>query len=137
MGIETHIIHNASIMNAAGACGLQLYSFGYTISIPFFTPKYKPDSFYDRIVNNRKHGMHTLCLLDIKVREPDYDRLVKTGRTVYLPPRFMTVKQAVQQLLEVEDKKKAGGENAWAWEEGLCYCLCIACFTPPAFLCIQ
>lgn len=35
-GIETHIIHNASIMNACGACGLQLYNFGHTVSIPFF-----------------------------------------------------------------------------------------------------
>jgi diphthine methyl ester synthase len=27
-GIEVKIIHNASIMNAVGACGLQLYRFG-------------------------------------------------------------------------------------------------------------
>jgi len=28
MRIETKIIHNASIMNAIGCCGLQLYNFG-------------------------------------------------------------------------------------------------------------
>jgi diphthine synthase len=33
----------------------------------FFTPTWRPDSFYDRIRDNRKAGLHTLCLLDIKV----------------------------------------------------------------------
>lgn len=62
-GIKVHVIHNASIMNAAGACGLQLYNFGQTISIPFFTSEWRPDSFYNRIAYNAKGGMHTLCLL--------------------------------------------------------------------------
>ncbi|KAF0754345.1 hypothetical protein AaE_005368 [Aphanomyces astaci] len=30
------------------------------------------------------------------------------GRTVFLPPRFMSVNQAVEQLLEVEDKRQEG-----------------------------
>lgn len=38
-------------------------------------------------------GMHTLCLLDIKVKEPDFDALAK-GKLKYLPPRFMTVSLA-------------------------------------------
>lgn len=28
---------------------------------------WRPDSFYDRIAANKKLGLHTLCLLDIKV----------------------------------------------------------------------
>ena len=63
MGIETHVVHNASIMNAAGCSGLQLYSFGATISIPYFTETWRPDSFYDKIAYNAGGGMHTLCLL--------------------------------------------------------------------------
>ncbi len=63
MGIQTHVVHNASIMNAVGACGLQLYSFGQTVSIPFFRPGWRPDSFYDKIAYNAGGGMHTLCLL--------------------------------------------------------------------------
>jgi hypothetical protein len=47
-GIPVHVIHNASVMNAVGACGLQLYRFGEAISICFFTETWKPDSFYDR-----------------------------------------------------------------------------------------
>ena len=62
-GVVTHVVHNASIMNAAGACGLQLYSFGATVSIPFFRPEWQPDSFYDKIKYNAAGGMHTLALL--------------------------------------------------------------------------
>lgn len=62
-GIETHIVHNASIMNAAGACGLQLYSFGATVSIPFFKDDWRPDSWYPKIKYNAAGGMHTLALL--------------------------------------------------------------------------
>ncbi|RCH99897.1 diphthine synthase, partial [Rhizopus azygosporus] len=52
LGIPVKVIHNASIMNAVGACGLQLYNFGQTISIVFFTETWRPDSFYDRIKEN-------------------------------------------------------------------------------------
>eukprot|EP00966_Prymnesium_polylepis_P269211 6218959-Prymnesium_polylepis.1 len=37
MGVPHCVVHNASIMNAIGCCGLQLYRFGETISICFFT----------------------------------------------------------------------------------------------------
>lgn len=107
LGIKVEVIHNASVMGAAGACGLQLYSFGQTISIPFFREEWRPDSFYEKIAYNRKGGMHTLCLLDIKVKEPDFEAMCR-GRTVYLPPRFMTVNQAVEQLIEVEEKRQEG-----------------------------
>lgn len=63
LGIEVEVVHNASIMNAVGACGLQLYRFGEAISIPFFTDTWRPDSFYDKIKANRTIGLHTLCLL--------------------------------------------------------------------------
>lgn len=65
--IPTKIIHNASVMNAIGCNGLQLYSYGQTVSIVFFTESWRPDSFYDKIKMNRDLGLHTLCLLDIKV----------------------------------------------------------------------
>eukprot|EP00897_Mesotaenium_endlicherianum_P006885 jgi/Mesen1/6224/ME000320S05421 len=67
LGVHVCVVHNASIMNAVGACGLQLYRFGETVSIPFFTATWRPDSFYDKIQANRAMGLHTLCLLDIKV----------------------------------------------------------------------
>eukprot|EP00798_Chlamydomonas_sp_ICE-L_P008666 gene8666-34117_t len=53
-GVKVHVIHNASVMNAIGACGLQLYKFGECISIVFFTETWRPDSFYDKILANKK-----------------------------------------------------------------------------------
>ena len=44
-GIQHKIIHNASILNAAGCCGLQLYAFGETISICFWSDEWKPSSY--------------------------------------------------------------------------------------------
>lgn len=61
--IEVKVIHNASVMNAIGRCGLQLYNFGPAVSICFFEETWRPDSFYDKIALNKKNGQHTLCLL--------------------------------------------------------------------------
>ncbi|KAI8057201.1 diphthine synthase [Syncephalis plumigaleata] len=105
LDIPVKAIHNASIMNAVGACGLQLYNFGQTISMVFFTDTWRPDSFYPKIQENAQIGLHTLCLLDIKVKEPTLDSIMRK-RPVYEPPRYMTVNQAVEQLLEVEDNRQ-------------------------------
>ncbi|MEW5302057.1 MAG: hypothetical protein WDW36_004867 [Sanguina aurantia] len=106
-GIPVRVIHNASVMNAVGAAGLQLYRFGECISIVFFTETWRPDSFYDKIAGNRAAGLHTLCLLDIKVKEPNLAALAR-GRTIYEPPRYMTINTALEQLLEVEARRKEG-----------------------------
>lgn len=109
MGIRYQVIHNASIMNAVGCCGLQLYNFGETVSIVLWTDNWKPDSFYDKIASNRKQGLHTLCLLDIKVKEQSLENLMR-GRKVYEPPRYMSVNEAVSQLLDVVRNKDLQGE---------------------------
>lgn len=115
-GIKFQIIHNASIMNAVGSCGLQLYHFGETISIPFWTDSWKPDSFYEKIKANRQHGLHTLCLLDIKVKEPTFESMTKKKKE-YMPPKFMSVSEAADQLLQIVDKKKAEGIQDLAYDE--------------------
>jgi diphthine synthase len=98
--IPYKLIHNASIMNAVGCCGLQLYNFGETVSLCFWTDTWKPISFFNKICSNRKLGMHTLCLLDIKVKEKTIENLIK-NRNIYEPPRYMTVSDACQQLCEI------------------------------------
>ncbi|CAL1295782.1 unnamed protein product [Larinioides sclopetarius] len=105
--IPYKVVHNASIMNAIGCCGLQLYRFGETVSIVFWTEEWKPDSFYDKISINRNNGLHTLCLLDIKVKEQSIENLINRGKKIYEPPRFMTVACAAQQLMEIIEKKRA------------------------------
>lgn len=64
-------------MNAIGACGLQLYNFGQAVSLVFFTDSWKPGSFYDRLKENSDLGMHTLVLLDIKVKEQTVENMMK------------------------------------------------------------
>ncbi|MEE6524917.1 hypothetical protein FKM82_024664 [Ascaphus truei] len=88
----------------------QLYNFGETVSIVFWTDTWKPESFYDKIRRNRLNGMHTLCLLDIKVKEQSIENLMK-GRKVYEPPRYMTVSQAAKQLVEIVQNRRALGEE--------------------------
>ncbi|EJD08143.1 Diphthine synthase [Fomitiporia mediterranea MF3/22] len=107
LNIPSRVIHNASIMNAIGACGLQLYNFGQAVSLVFFTETWKPDSFYDRIKENANLGMHTLVLLDIKVKEQTEENLIKR-RKIYEPPRYMSIPTAVSQLLEVESTRNEG-----------------------------
>lgn len=109
LGVDIKVVHNASVMNAIGICGLQLYRYGETISIPFFTETWRPDSFYEKIQSNRSLGLHTLCLLDIRVKEPTLESLCR-GRKQYEPPRYMTINTAIEQLLEVEQKH---GESAY------------------------
>ena len=70
LGVPVQVVHNASIMNAVGCCGLQLYRFGETVSLCFFSSSWRPDSFYEKVATNQRAGLHTLALLDIKVREP-------------------------------------------------------------------
>lgn len=90
--VKTEVIHNISILNVKGCYGLYSYNFGKTISIPYFTEKVKPISFYDNIYNNYINNLHTLCLLDIKTDEN----------------RFMSVNEAIEQLLYSEEQTGKG-----------------------------
>jgi len=85
--VECNIIHNASVLTAVGITGLQLYNFGKTTSIPFPEDNFNPETAYDVIKQN--NDLHTLCLLDLR---PSKDK-------------FMTIKQAIEILLEIEAKK--------------------------------
>lgn len=109
LGIKVEAIHNASVMNAVGACGLQLYQFGQTVSLVFFTDTWKPASFYDKVLENRRIGLHTLLLLDIKVKEQSIENMAR-GRLIYEPPRYMDIATAAKQMLEIEELK---GQKAY------------------------
>lgn len=118
-GIPYKVIHNASVMNAVGCCGLQLYNFGETVSVVFWTETWRPESFYDKICKNRTAGLHTLCLLDIKVKEQSIENMMR-GKKIYEPPRFMTVNQAADQLIQVIQRRKEGGEELGMTEDTVC-----------------
>jgi len=89
-GIKCFVIHNASVFSAVGVTGLQLYKFGRTTSIPFQEENWHPETPYDAIKENMKNGLHTLLLLDLR---PDEEK-------------FMTVNQAIEYLLSIEEKRR-------------------------------
>ena len=74
-----------------------------------------PRSTYDKIAANTGLKLHTLCLLDIKVKEQTVENLLK-GNNKFEPPRFMTIAQAATLLLKMEKEFGGGvcGEDARA-----------------------
>ena len=90
-GIKNRIIHGISIISAiVSLSGLHNYKFGKTVTVPL--PENFSETPYNVISQNKKAGLHTLCLLDLKATENHY----------------LTINQALEMLLEVETKKKAG-----------------------------
>ena len=88
-GIPTRVVHGISIISAiVSLSGLHNYKFGKTVTIPF--PENFSETPYNVIAQNKKLGLHTLCLLDLKQTENHY----------------LSIKEAVQLLYRVELKKK-------------------------------
>lgn len=95
LGIETKIIHNASIFSAAPSLsGLQNYKFGRSASIATPEKGFFPETPYDAIKENLKRRLHTLLFLDVNTRAND----------------------GMKILLQIEQKKK---ENVFT-EKTLC-----------------
>ena len=91
-GIKTRIVHGASILSAVmGLSGLHNYKFGKSVTIPFPDETFS-ETPYDVIAQNRKLGLHTLCLLDIKAEEK----------------RYLSIREGLYLLLKIEEKKKKG-----------------------------
>lgn len=60
--------------------------------------------------------MHTLVLVDIKVKERTEENIMK-DKKVYEPARFMTIQECVGQLLEAEKERQEGAYS----EETQCF----------------
>jgi len=88
-GIQTNIIQSVSIFTAVARTGLQLYKFGKTASIPFWTENYKPESFFDLLEQNQSIGAHTLFLLDLNPKEN----------------KFLSIKEALEVLQKIAKKR--------------------------------
>ncbi len=99
LNIKTHVIPGSSVFTAIAITGLQLYNFGKTASIPFNTNSFKPETYYNILKENK--NLHTLMLLDLKKN------------------KFMTIKEAINNLLDIENKRK---ENVFTENT-----LCIGC----------
>jgi len=90
-GIKTRVIHGASVVSAVrGISGLQNYKYGKAVTIPFSEKGFVSETPYNVISENKQRGLHTMCYLDIKAEEQ----------------RYLTIKEALQTLLELEKQKK-------------------------------
>ena len=90
-GIKTRLIHNASVSSAVRSIsGLQNYKYGKSVTVPFCDDGFMPETPYNVILNNKKMGLHTMCLLDIKAEEK----------------RYLTINHALKILLDLEAQKK-------------------------------
>lgn len=56
-----------------------MYNFGQTLSLVFYTETWTPQSWYDRLEENLRIGMHTLILVDIKVREQSEENMARSA----------------------------------------------------------
>ena len=87
-GLKTRVVHGSSIISAIiGFSGLHNYKFGKTVTVPF--PENASETPYNVITQNKRLGLHTLCLLDLKADER----------------RFLSIKKGLMQLLEIEKKR--------------------------------
>mgnify|MGYP001599184377 CR=1 FL=1 len=82
--VKFRIIYNASIFDAIGETGSQLYKFGKICSMPRWQENFEPDSFIEIIKENKKNNVHSLILID-----PD-----------------LKFKTALEQLVIASDNKK-------------------------------
>jgi diphthine synthase len=90
-GIRTRVVHGASIVSAAmGLSGLQNYRFGRSVTVPFSEQRYLSETPYNVVAENKARDLHTLCFLDVKAEKSLY----------------MTIKEALEILLLLEEKKK-------------------------------
>ncbi len=97
LGIETQLIHGASIASAiCGLSGLQNYRFGKSSTVPHPYTSSRGNTIisetpYNTIKLNKANDMHTQVLLDI-----DKDK------------GYMTVNKALELLLEIEKRRGEG-----------------------------
>ncbi|KUO43267.1 MAG: hypothetical protein APU95_00175 [Hadesarchaea archaeon YNP_N21] len=86
-GVVTKIVHGTSIVSAAaGISGLQSYKFGRSATIPF--PDNPSQTPYEVLAENKKRGLHTLFLLDIRAEQN----------------KIMSANEAIEILLGLEEK---------------------------------
>lgn len=87
--LKTRIIHGTSVISAImGFSGLHNYKFGKTVTIPL--PGNYSETPYNTIIQNKKFGLHTLCLLDINIKKE----------------QFLSINKALTLLLDIEQKRK-------------------------------
>jgi len=105
IGIKTEVIHAPSIFSAIAECGLHVYKFGKSATIP---ETMQLEHVKNAIEINRKHALHTLLLLDVRMpaeralEELAKRGLVKKSERVVVASRIGTEKSKIM-FSEVEN----------------------------------
>ncbi|MBI4209973.1 MAG: diphthine synthase [Candidatus Diapherotrites archaeon] len=89
-GVKAAAIAGISIFDFMAFTGLERYKFGRTTSIVFHEDNYEPEGFYDAILENKKLGLHTMCLLDVRNEEG----------------RMMGITHAISLLERIEERRE-------------------------------
>lgn len=100
-GVTAVVVHSSSIYTAVAQSGLMLYKFGRATTLIYPENGYEPKSPYEVIKENKKAGLHTLVLLDIKEKSMS----VKEGLELLLKNQVVSNSEAVIACAEL------GGEN--------------------------
>lgn len=113
LGIKNKVIHNASIISALGETGLHPQKFGPYVTIPFpeKTKGELPESVYEVIVENKKRGLHTLCLLDV-VGEENRCMSANEGMKILLSLEGKFKKNVFTEDTEVVVFARAGSDDS-------------------------
>jgi len=91
-GIVVKIIHSSSIFSGIAETGLQIYKFGKTATVAYPEKNFFPKTPYKVLEENKRAGMHTLLLLDVKADKNKY----------------MTIAEAIDIMLEIEAQETKG-----------------------------
>ena len=98
--VEVEVVPGISVYSVApGAAGLQVYKFGRSTTIVYPEENYYPESFYDIVKSNLEQGLHTMCLLDVKISKE--------------LEKFMTCREAAKVLLGIASKRKEKDAEKW------------------------
>ena len=100
--IRYKVIHNASILDAIGETGLQIYKFGKITSMPKWEKNFTPESFMKIVQENQSIKAHSLILIDIGLDFQDALKQLKKSAKEY---DIKLKKLVVCQALGTKNKK--------------------------------
>jgi diphthine synthase len=102
LGIKCKVLYNASIFDAIGETGLQLYKFGKVTSMPAWKKSFRPTSFMEIIKENFSINAHSLILADIGLEFSDALKQLKEASEEH---NFKIKKLIVCQTLGTKNSK--------------------------------
>jgi len=100
--IRYKVIYNASILDAIGETGLQIYKFGKITSMPKWGKNFTPESFMKIVQENQSIKAHSLILIDIGLDFQDALKQLKKSAKEY---NIKLKRLVVCQALGTKNKK--------------------------------